>query len=132
MKGQRKKAFWAKQRVLNAETRAAEKKANTARKPRKRREFVELKPREGKFVITEAMQRTANAPSANPDYQCRDITRAEVKSTMSEQEYVQREQAARVEIERKKKQVAPLYNKGGYQYVGDAPPEIIETLGRKV
>lgn len=32
----------------------------------------------------------------------------------------------------RKKMVAPLYNKGAYQYIGDAPPEIIKTLGRKV
>lgn len=49
-----------------------------------------------------------------------------------EGEMAEREALAQEEIERKKKMVAPLYNKGGYQYVGDAPPEIIKTLGRKV
>ena len=49
-----------------------------------------------------------------------------------EGELAEREAAAQREIERKKKMVAPLYNKGGYQYVGDASEEIIKNLGKKV
>lgn len=43
-----------------------------------------------------------------------------------------REQAAQKEIAAKRKRVAPMYSKGGYQYVGDAPDEIIKGLGRKL
>ena len=42
----------------------------------------------------------------------------------------EREAAAQVEIEKKKKRVAPLFNKGGLQYIGDS--EDLTTLGRKV
>jgi hypothetical protein len=42
----------------------------------------------------------------------------------------ERERAAAEEIERKKKRTAPLYNKGGYQYISDG--EDPTTLGRKV
>ncbi len=45
-------------------------------------------------------------------------------------DYESREAAAQVEIAKKKKRTAPLYNKGGYQYVGDH--EDLTTLGRKV
>lgn len=41
-----------------------------------------------------------------------------------------REIAAQEEIERKKKRVAPLWNKGGLQYITDDTD--ITTLGRKV
>lgn len=44
-------------------------------------------------------------------------------------EMQQRELAAQKEIERKKKRVAILYNKGGYQYVSDATD--LTTLGKK-
>ena len=43
-----------------------------------------------------------------------------------------REALAQLEAKRRKGMVAPLYNKGGYQYIGDAPAEVIRTLGRKV
>lgn len=42
---------------------------------------------------------------------------------------LEREQAAQEEIERKKRRVAPLYNKGGYQYVTDETD--LSDLGRK-
>lgn len=41
-----------------------------------------------------------------------------------------REQKAQEEIERKKLRVAPLYNKGGLQYITDDMD--LTTLGRKV
>lgn len=48
-----------------------------------------------------------------------------------EGELADREALAQLEIARKRTQIAPLYNKGGYQFIGDAPPEIIKGLGRK-
>lgn len=44
--------------------------------------------------------------------------------------YEEREAAAQVEIQKKKNRVAPLYNKGGYQYITDDTDTT--TLGRKV
>lgn len=124
--GLRKKAMWAKKRAENAAKREEERKAALpTRKVRK--VFTELKPRESKFVITEAMKRTASAPSATAP-----VRSPILKPVDRSEEWLRREAAAHAETERKKKMVAPLYNKGGYQYVGDAPPEIIKTLGRKV
>lgn len=130
MKGQRKKAMWAKKRVENAAKREAERKENTVRTPRKKREFVELKPRESKFVITEGMAKVAALPSVQGTTLT--LNKVEPLRMLPEEEYKQREAVAKAETERKKKQVAPMWNKGGLQYIGDAPPEIIETLGRKV
>lgn len=42
----------------------------------------------------------------------------------------EREKIAQEEIERKKKRVAPLYSKGGYQYITDY--EDLTTIGKKV
>jgi len=135
MKGQKKKALWAAKRAANAEKREAERKANTAKPFRKKREFVELKPRDSKYVITDEMKRAAEAPSAAmpaPTGVVR-VDGKKAKRNMGEDEYARREAEAQKEIKRKKTKVAPLYNKGGYQYVGDdAPPEIIKNLGRKV
>lgn len=57
------------------------------------------------------------------------------ESSRSEEEineYLERERVASVEIERKKKMVAPICNKAGYSYIGDMPADQIKTLGRKV
>ncbi len=131
MKGQKKKAMWAKKRVENAEKRAAERKANTARKPRRKPEFQLLVPRETKFVISEEMERAAKLPSAGVA-EAGTVRVRKPKALFTPDEYQAREAKAKSETDRKKKMVAPLYNKGGYQYVGDAPPEIIKNLGKKV
>jgi hypothetical protein len=47
-------------------------------------------------------------------------------------EMAEREAAALVEVAEKAKRVAPVYNKGAYQYVGGMPEEDLKTLGRKV
>lgn len=44
---------------------------------------------------------------------------------------ISREKKAKEHSDRLKKQVAPLYSKGPYQYIGD-DPEIIKNLGKKV
>jgi hypothetical protein len=49
-----------------------------------------------------------------------------------EGELAAREQAAQKESQRRKKMVAPMFNKGAYGYIGDAPKEIIQGLGRKL
>jgi len=57
----------------------------------------------------------------------------EEQSTQHEygEEMFQREQKARKEAERRKKMIAPLYNKGAYQYIGDVAEEVVRDLGRK-
>lgn len=136
MKGQKKKALWAKKRVENAQKREEETKANTARRRRKSTKIlVELQPRESKYVITDGMRHTMTRPSANLEGRVKQgmpVKFDEEKMKMSQEDYEAREAAAKKEIDRKKKMVAPMANKMGYQYVGDAPPEIIRTLGKKV
>jgi hypothetical protein len=45
-------------------------------------------------------------------------------------EMQEREDAARLQIEARKKQVAPAYNKGGLQYITN--PDDFKTMGKKV
>lgn len=47
-----------------------------------------------------------------------------------DEEMAKREQTAQAEIERKKLRVAPMYNKGAYQYITDDTDP--KTLGRKI
>lgn len=58
------------------------------------------------------------------------VIRAGERSKPLTAEMQAREDAAQKEIERKRKRVAPLYNKGGYQFVTDDTD--LTTLGRKV
>lgn len=128
-RGQRKKKLMAIQREKNAAKREAEREANTARKFKPSKTFVEYVPKESKYVITDAMKRVANAPSVATTAP-RHVKYQKVELTP---EMAERERIAREELERKKKRMAPLYNKGGYQYVDpDAPSEIVKNLGRKV
>ena len=48
-----------------------------------------------------------------------------------EGEMAAREAVAQAELKEKKKRVGILVNKSGYQYLGDAPADIIKGLGRK-
>lgn len=52
----------------------------------------------------------------------------EAKPTLSP-EMLQREKIAQAEIERKKKRIGVLYNKGAYQYISDGMD--LTTLGKK-
>jgi hypothetical protein len=94
---------------------------------KKKQEFVELKPRE----YMERSYNTAAFPS-------RMIAHMEANEPVLEKpiryegEMAEREAAAQKEIARKRTMVAPICNKGPLQYVGDAPPEVIRTLCRKV
>lgn len=125
-KGEKKKAKWEKIRAQKAKEREAE-----AAKPKEvfkpfKREFMPMQPRVSRHVMTEGMQKTAALPSRTTAPSTKPAQRVQLSPEMAE-----RELAAQQETERKKKRVAPLANKMGYQYIGDAPPEIIETLGRK-
>ena len=133
MKGQRKKAHWAKKRIENAEKRKKEREENLQRKyKRPTKIFVELKPRVTRVVITDDMAKTASLPSHEHNSPIKYRPRSEPKTKFSVEEYQRRETEAKKEIERKKKRVAVMYNKGGYQYIGDAPAEVVKDLGKKV
>lgn len=54
----------------------------------------------------------------------------EAELTFVPHDHAQREAVAQKEIEKKKKRVAPLFNKGGLQYISDDTD--LTTLGRKV
>lgn len=126
-KGQRKKQRWEKQRAINATIREAERVASVQEKY-KAPEFTQLKQKISRFVQTESMERVREIPShlsaskGLPKY-------VKVKRPKG---WAERKMLAAAETERKKKQVGVLYNKGGYQFIGDAPPEIIRGLGRKL
>lgn len=96
---------------------------------RVKKAFVELKPR-----ASERYQApdTKHIPSLIDRYLAEQDPEAPKKQTIYEGEMADREAAAQKEIARKKTMVAPMYNKGGYQYIGDVPPEIVKTLGRKI
>lgn len=53
----------------------------------------------------------------------------ENKVVYEDEELIERERIAQEEIERKKKQVAPMYSKGAYQYI--TSPELLHDLGKK-
>lgn len=94
---------------------------------KKPREFATLKPR----TYHDEGYSTKQFPSCSRPYDkaCDPLFASQ---TRYEGEMAEREAAARVEVERKKTMVAPMYNKGAYQYVGDVPKEVLITLGRKV
>jgi len=48
-----------------------------------------------------------------------------------DEEMLERERKAKLVTEDLKKMTAPLFNKGGYQFIG-SDPEIIKNLGKKV
>lgn len=126
MRGQAKKRYWDKQRKVNAEKREAYLDAITAKRAPKK-SFQPLKPRDSRYVIMPGMDH-----SVYPSSSFKQSEKKQTVISMDEEEYKIREAAAKLEIERKKKMVAPLYNKGAYQFIGDAPQEIINNLGRKV
>ena len=138
MKGQKKKALWAKKRAENAAKREDERKANLPKRVRRTTKItVLLGVKDSKYVITDAMRRAAELPSAS-DSPIKKGSPVKPKPDhplflTDPEEYARREEAANKEIARKKKRTAPLWNKGGYQYVGDdTDPEIIKNLGKKV
>lgn len=91
---------------------------------RRPRPFVQLKPRQ----YHDEGFNTRSLPSCSSAYdKARDPLFA--SKTRYEGEMADREAAARVEIERKKTMVAPLYNKGPYQMITSA--EQCLTIGRK-
>jgi hypothetical protein len=124
----RQEKMWELKRKLNAEAREQETAANTRGKY-KPPAFSPLKAKPSRFVETKTMRLVRDLPSAK--YERKPVAKHEILDLPDG--WLEREAAAAVETERKKKMVAPMWNKGGYQYVGDdAPPEIIQGLGRKL
>lgn len=125
--------------ALQREVRAAERKASLTPKYKKP-PFTPLKPRESRLVETEEMARIRALPSLG----VQSIARGESVSDLTlpteydewtdaeREDWMRRERAARSISDERKTQLAPLYNKGGYEFVGAMPPEIIQNLGRKV
>ena len=101
-------------------------------KPYKRPAF---KPMTADSIVMKRLERWASISEQEhekyPSLQLETLPRQEILVEHDE-EYVRREEIANRIAEERKKMVAPLYNKGGYQYIGDAPKEIIQNLGRKI
>lgn len=134
MKGKNKKAYWERERkkkALLVEKEAQEELKAAAERKKRRKQFrpvfreLEIKP--GPHDVTMAQDRSRNLPSkttlaAPVKYERQELT----------PELQEREDRARKETDRKRKMLAPLYNKGPVQYLGDAPDDIIKNLGKKV
>lgn len=135
MKGRKRQLLMKKQREKNKTQRENEERAyrelmqnvqTAASNGRK----VKPLPKQPSIVdVLMDMDMTRRLPSACD----RPIEQAvvSVKPELSE-DMVNREAVAQKEAERRKGMVAPLYNKGCYQYIGDAPAEILQGLGRKL
>ncbi len=86
----------------------------------------QLVPEKSALVLPNTRLELSKAPSKGVvDH----IKRAAPKRKMTV-EMLEREKAAQEEIERKKKMVAPAYNKGGLQYISN--PDDYKSMGRKV
>lgn len=132
MKGQKKKALWAKRRAANAATRAAEKEANVQRKYKPSKEFVQLKARKYHEVFDPRsleVQKLPSLPLSMPGLERKELD----ERMLFDPEWQAREKAAQEEKARKGKQLAPMYNKGPVQYVGGIEDkQVIRDLGKKV
>jgi len=91
----------------------------------KRPAFTTLKPRQSRLVyLDQEPIPSSNEFTIDPNLH--------VSKIEYEDEMRIREEAAIKEQKRRAKMLVPLYNKGPVQYIGDAPKEIIEGLGRKL
>lgn len=102
-----------------------------------RRKSKKVVPKAPKFKKAfEPLKTIPHRPVSSTDsIKSLDISELDVTLSMPlkyEGEMADREKVAQAEIERKKKMTAPIANKMGYQYIGDMPPDVIATLGRKV
>lgn len=127
----RRKREAERNRAKKAAELEASRAANKQRRYRPPKEFKQLSERKYHEVhdpAALATQALKSKPMAAPK-----LERKELDERMFDPEWVAREQIAQQEIERKKKQVAPLYNKAGYEYVGGVTdPTILKNLGKKL
>jgi hypothetical protein len=92
------------------------------------------KPYRGKCVVLNCqasgiVHRKSNADDA-PSVDLTPIKEPVAKQVLKEDMAV-RERLAQAEAERRKKMIAPMYNKGAYQYIGGVTPEILHDIGKK-
>jgi len=127
-KGSRKDKKWQKIREQKAREREAKPK-EVFRKYVPDVNAAPLPRAPSRHVMTDGMLKAASLPS-NMTITGRVPSRPALQRLSPEME--ERERLAQEETKRKSKMVAPICNKGGYVYVGDSPPEIVQTLGRKV
>lgn len=135
MKGRKRQLLMKKQREKNKTQRENEERAyrelmqNVQTAASNSRKVKPLPKQPSIVEVLMDMDMTRRLPSACD----RPIEQApvSVQPELSE-DMVNREAVAQKEAERRKGMVAPLANKMGYVYVGDFPPELIRTLGRKV
>lgn len=127
----RRKREAERNRAKKAAALEAEREASRQKKYKKPKEFKTLAPRTYHEVYDPsalATQALKSKPMAAPK-----LERKELDERMFDPEWVAREQIAQQEIEKKKTRLAPMYNKGGYQYIDpNAPEEIVKNLGKKV
>lgn len=103
--------------------------------PKWKPKFTNITLKQSRFVETPEMERIRLLPSLGVMVKPKHTLREPDKSDWDDDkllEFQEREKIAKVEIDRKKTMVAPLYNKGGYQYIGEMPAEIIRNLGKKI
>lgn len=110
--------------------REARRREAALNEPRKkfRPKFEPLKPRSYLMQREDAYSKLPSGPSQ----QAAIPAKAATVKPKDRADWEQRERLAKEESDRRKKMVAPAYNKGAYQYIGDAPPEVVQTMGRKI
>lgn len=102
---------------------------------RSKRSFTPLKPRESRFVKLPELEFIHTLPSLETNHQVNASKNVDLYEEWDQDkidEFARREAVAKAEIARRKTMLAPLYNKGAYEYIGAMPPSIIKNLGRKI
>jgi len=93
------------------------------------------KPFKGAHVALEVQASGIYRRCSHEDIPSKGITgygtsKAELAEDLSA-EMKEREAIARKEAERRKKMIAPMYNKGAYQYIGGVDEKILHDIGKK-
>ena len=104
------------------------------KKYRARTSSVYEKPWRGKHVEMDCMATGIYRRSAHEELPSKGVTMGIDTAKRQEEltaEMKEREAIARVESERRKKMIAPMYNKGAYQYIGGVDKAILHDIGKK-
>jgi hypothetical protein len=127
----RRKREAERKRAEKAAALEAQRDANRQRKYKPPKEFKTLSVRKYHEVFDPSALAVQNLKSKPLD--APKLERKELDERMFDPAWVAREQAAQAETERKKKMVAPMANKMGYQYIGGIEDkDVIRDLGKKV
>jgi hypothetical protein len=110
---------------------------NNKYKPkRKSRKIKENVAKKFKKPFTPLSKTLYTQPSVYPELKSIETekfnTSVKADARYDDVELAERERIAQLEIERKKKCVAPICNKSGYYYVGEFPDELVKNLGKKI